>query len=138
MAQTLLEAADDLERALSAVGEDVQGGCEALVEGVRLSLGVLHRRIAAVGAQRIPVVGFPFDSARGGGGGHHPHRRRRDGRHGAPGDPPRLPDWRPDPAPRAGPGRPHRSGVTPQPSSAWAGAHGGEVYPRPSVLHVRD
>ena len=61
VAQTLLEAADDLERALSAVGEDVQGELRSLVEGVRLSLGVLHRRIAAVGAQRIPVVGLPFD-----------------------------------------------------------------------------
>jgi len=61
VAQTLLEAADDLERALSAVGEAQQGELRSLVEGVRLSLGVLHRRIAAVGAERIPVVGLPFD-----------------------------------------------------------------------------
>jgi molecular chaperone GrpE len=61
VAQTLLEAADDLERALSAAGEDVQGELRSLVEGVRLSLDVLHRRIAAVGAQRIAVVGLPFD-----------------------------------------------------------------------------
>jgi molecular chaperone GrpE len=61
VAQTLLEAADDLERALSAVGEAQQGELQSLVEGVRLSLGVLHRRIAAVGAERIPVVGLPFD-----------------------------------------------------------------------------
>lgn len=61
VAQTLLEAADDLERALAAVGEDVQGELRSLVEGVRLSLGVLHQRIAASGAQRIAVVGLPFD-----------------------------------------------------------------------------
>lgn len=61
VAQTLLEATDDLERALSAAGGDVQGELRSLVEGVRLSLGVLYRRIAAVGAQRIPVVGQPFD-----------------------------------------------------------------------------
>lgn len=59
--QTLLEAADDLERALSAVGEEQQGELRSLVDGVRLSLGVLHRRIAAVGAERIAVVGLPFD-----------------------------------------------------------------------------
>lgn len=62
VAQTLLEAADDLERALSAVAaEEVQGALRSLVEGVRLSLGVLHGRIAATGAQRIEVVGLPFD-----------------------------------------------------------------------------
>lgn len=61
VAQTLLEATDDLERALSAAGEDVQGELRSLVEGVRLSLDVLYRRIAAVGAERIPVVGQPFD-----------------------------------------------------------------------------
>lgn len=61
VAQTLLEAADDLERALAAVGDAEQGALRSLVEGVRLSLGVLHRRIAAVGAERIAVVGLPFD-----------------------------------------------------------------------------
>ncbi len=61
VAQALLEATDDLERALSAVGGDVEGELGSLVEGVRLSLDVLHRRIAKLGAQRIPVVGQPFD-----------------------------------------------------------------------------
>lgn len=61
VAQTLLEATDDLERALAAAGEDVQGDLRNLVEGVRLSLGVLHRRVAELGAQRIQVVGRPFD-----------------------------------------------------------------------------
>lgn len=61
VAQALLEATDDLERALSAVGGDVQGEVGSLVEGVRLSLGVLHRRIAKLGAQRLRVVGQPFD-----------------------------------------------------------------------------
>lgn len=61
VAQTLLEAADDLERALSAVSGGQEGELRSLVEGVRLSLGVLHRRIAAVGAERIAVVGLPFD-----------------------------------------------------------------------------
>lgn len=61
VAQALLEATDDLERALSAVGGEAQGEMGSLVEGVRLSLGVLHRRIAKLGAQRIQVVGQPFD-----------------------------------------------------------------------------
>jgi molecular chaperone GrpE len=63
VAQALLEAADDLERALAAVsGAGARGGPLAnLLEGVRLSLGALHSRIAALGAQRIPVEGQPFD-----------------------------------------------------------------------------
>jgi molecular chaperone GrpE len=62
VAQALLEAADDLERALGAVGSGDGGGeLRALVEGVRLSLGALHRRIAAIGAVRIAVAGLPFD-----------------------------------------------------------------------------
>ncbi len=61
VARTLLEATDDLERALAAAGEDVQGELRSLVEGVRLSLGVLHRRVAELGAERIKVVGRPFD-----------------------------------------------------------------------------
>jgi molecular chaperone GrpE len=64
VAQALLEAADDLERALAAVsGSDEAGGeaLRALAEGVRLSLGGLHKRIAEVGAVRIPVAGQPFD-----------------------------------------------------------------------------
>lgn len=63
VAQALLEAADDLERALAAVsgsGDD-GGALGALVDGVRLSLGGLQKRIAEVGAVRISVAGQPFD-----------------------------------------------------------------------------
>ncbi len=62
VAQALLDAADDLERALAAVANAGEAGPVAsLVEGVRLSLGALHARISALGAQRIPVQGLPFD-----------------------------------------------------------------------------
>lgn len=63
VAQALLEAADDLERALAAVsGARESGGTlPDLVEGVRLSLGGLHRRIGALGAERLEVAGRPFD-----------------------------------------------------------------------------
>jgi molecular chaperone GrpE len=59
LAQTLLEAADDVERALAAVGGDEATG--PLAEGVRLSLATLHQRIARLGAERIQVLGEPFD-----------------------------------------------------------------------------
>jgi molecular chaperone GrpE len=59
LVQALLESADDLERALAAVSAgEVEG---ALAEGVRLSLGSLHQRIARLGAERIPVMGQAFD-----------------------------------------------------------------------------
>jgi molecular chaperone GrpE len=64
VAQALLEAADDLERALAAVsrlGDGAGDAVRGLVEGVRLSLGAIQKRIAASGAERIPVVGRPFD-----------------------------------------------------------------------------
>ncbi len=63
IAQTLLESADDLERALAAVSSsEVQGrSMENLVQGVRLSLAALHKRIAELGAERISVAGQPFD-----------------------------------------------------------------------------
>lgn len=64
VAQALLEAADDLERALAAVSGASERGGEALaglVDGVRLSLGALHKRIADIGAVRIAVAGQPFD-----------------------------------------------------------------------------
>lgn len=64
LAQSLLEAADDLERALAAVtgAGEVQGDAlQNLAEGVRLSLSSLHRRIAGLGAERIGVVGQRFD-----------------------------------------------------------------------------
>ncbi|ABS26248.1 nucleotide exchange factor GrpE [Anaeromyxobacter sp. Fw109-5] len=64
VAQALLEAADDLERALAAVSTAGEGQGDALrnlAEGVRLSLASLHKRIAELGAQRIPVQGQRFD-----------------------------------------------------------------------------
>ncbi len=64
VAQALLEAADDLERALAAASGVGEAGGPALanvVEGVRLSLGALQARIAGLGAQRISVQGQPFD-----------------------------------------------------------------------------
>jgi molecular chaperone GrpE len=60
--QALLEAADDLERALAAVsGAAEDGALRSLVEGVRLSLGALQKRIGETGAVRIAVAGQPFD-----------------------------------------------------------------------------
>ncbi len=63
IAQALLEAADDLERALAAVSSaEVQGrAMENLVQGVRLSLASLHKRIGELGAERLRVEGQPFD-----------------------------------------------------------------------------
>jgi len=64
VAQALLDAADELERALAAVSSagEVQGDAlRSLLEGVRLSLSTLQRRIGEMGAQRIPVAGLPFD-----------------------------------------------------------------------------
>jgi molecular chaperone GrpE len=64
VAQSLLEAADDLERALAAVSGAAGASEDALrplVDGVRLSLGALHKRIAELGAVRFPVAGLPFD-----------------------------------------------------------------------------
>ncbi len=63
LAQVLLEAADDLERALAAAsGAGAQtDSFRTLLDGVRLSLGALHKRIAELGAQKIPVIGQRFD-----------------------------------------------------------------------------
>jgi molecular chaperone GrpE len=64
LSQVLLEAADDLERALAAVsgaGEPQGAALEGLVHGVRLTLGQLQRHIASLGAERIQVVGQRFD-----------------------------------------------------------------------------
>lgn len=65
VAQALLEAADDLERALAAAAKGETNGAGGssgpLVEGLRLSLGTLHKRIAELGAERMPVAGQPFD-----------------------------------------------------------------------------
>ncbi len=57
VAQVLLEAVDDLERALGAAG-DATG---PLVDGVRLTLASLAKRVAELGAERIAVVGQRFD-----------------------------------------------------------------------------
>jgi len=64
VAQALLEAADDLERALAAVsgaGDAAGEALRGLEDGVRLSLAGLHKRIADIGAVRIAVAGQPFD-----------------------------------------------------------------------------
>jgi molecular chaperone GrpE len=64
VAQALLGAADDLERAVAAVGGAGEAQGEALrnlLDGVRITLGALHQRIAELGAERIPVVGQRFD-----------------------------------------------------------------------------
>ncbi len=63
VAQALLDAADDLERALAAVSgaDERSGAVRTLADGVRLSLSALHKRIAELGAERIAVVGQRFD-----------------------------------------------------------------------------
>jgi molecular chaperone GrpE len=63
VSQALLEAADDLERALSSAAgaAEARGPLAALVKGVGLSLAGLHKRIAALGAERLSVLGEPFD-----------------------------------------------------------------------------
>ncbi len=63
IAQALLEAADDLERALAAVSsaEVKEQAMENLVQGVRLSLSGIQKRIAELGAERLNVAGQPFD-----------------------------------------------------------------------------
>ena len=57
VAQALLEAVDELERALGAAG-DASG---PLVDGVRLTLGSLAKKVSELGAQRIEVVGLRYD-----------------------------------------------------------------------------
>ena len=57
VAQALLEAVDELERALAAAGE----ATGPLVEGVRLTLAALAKKVAELGAERIAVVGHRFD-----------------------------------------------------------------------------
>lgn len=63
IAQSLLEAADDLERALAAVdaAEARDRTLSTLMDGVRLSLAALQKRITSLGAERIRVAGQPFD-----------------------------------------------------------------------------
>jgi molecular chaperone GrpE len=57
LAQVLLEAVDELERALAAAG-DATG---PLVDGVRLTLASLEKKVAELGAVRICVIGQRFD-----------------------------------------------------------------------------
>jgi len=64
VAQALLALTDDLERALSAVanvGEDSNRVLLDMTRGVRLSLALLHKRIASLGAVRISTTGRHFD-----------------------------------------------------------------------------
>ena len=64
VAQALLEAHDGLELALGAsrgAGEPESPALRSLSEGVRLTLQGLEKRISDLGAQRIDVVGRPFD-----------------------------------------------------------------------------
>jgi molecular chaperone GrpE len=62
VAQALLESMDELDRALAAAGTPEPGtALAALVEGVRLGLASLAKRVADMGAERIPVLGAPFD-----------------------------------------------------------------------------
>jgi molecular chaperone GrpE len=57
VAQVLLEAVDELERALAAAG-DAAG---PLVDGVRLTLASLSKKVSDLGAQRLQVVGQRYD-----------------------------------------------------------------------------
>jgi len=57
LAQVLLEAVDELERAMAAA----QGGAGPLVDGVGVTLASLRKKVAELGAERLSVVGKPFD-----------------------------------------------------------------------------
>jgi molecular chaperone GrpE len=57
MAGVLLEAIDELERALAAAG-DAAG---PLVDGVRLTLASVTKKVQELGAERISLVGSRFD-----------------------------------------------------------------------------
>jgi molecular chaperone GrpE len=57
IAQALLEAVDHLELALAAAGD----GGGPLVDGVRLTLASLAKKVADLGAERFAVLGQPFD-----------------------------------------------------------------------------
>jgi molecular chaperone GrpE len=63
VAQALFEAMDELERVLgAATGEAPGAGPEAAVmHGVRLAHAVLAKRAAELGAERLALVGAPFD-----------------------------------------------------------------------------
>ena len=57
VAHVLLDAVDELERALAAT----QGAEGPLVDGVRLTLASLAKKVSDLGAVRIPVTGQRFD-----------------------------------------------------------------------------
>jgi molecular chaperone GrpE len=64
VAQSLLEAHDELELAWNAsagAGEPDSPALRNLREGVRVTLQGLAKRVGEMGAQRIEVVGQPFD-----------------------------------------------------------------------------
>ncbi len=64
VAQALLDAADELERALASVSEGrapSDAMLATLTEGVRLTLAGLSKRIGELGAARLEVVGQRFD-----------------------------------------------------------------------------
>jgi molecular chaperone GrpE len=62
IAQALLDSLDELERALSAAGAPEPGTpLAALVDGVRLTVAGLAKRVAEMGAERLSLVGQPFD-----------------------------------------------------------------------------
>jgi molecular chaperone GrpE len=62
IAQALLESIDELERAVAAAGTPEPGSAlAALVEGVRLTIASLAKRVAEMGAERLSLVGQPFD-----------------------------------------------------------------------------
>lgn len=57
VAQALLEGVDGLERALAAAA----GATGPLVDGVRLTLAALEKKVTDLGAVRIQVLGLRFD-----------------------------------------------------------------------------
>jgi molecular chaperone GrpE len=62
IAQALLESVDELERAVVAAGSPEPGGpLAALVDGVRLTIAALAKRVADLGAERLSLVGQRFD-----------------------------------------------------------------------------
>src|SRR5215208_1246360 len=64
VAQALLGAMDELERALAAGGSPEPGTpLASMVEGVRLTLSSFAKRVTDLGAERLTLVGRPFDPA---------------------------------------------------------------------------
>jgi molecular chaperone GrpE len=62
VAQALLGAIDELELALAAAGATTPGTpLASLVEGVRLTLAGLAKRVGELGAERLELLGKPFD-----------------------------------------------------------------------------